>query len=315
MMPFVSVLIPIYNVEQYLPKCLDSIVNQTYQHLQVVLVDDGSTDNSLRIAQDYAMKYPFIEVYHQENAGVAAARNNLLSHIKGDYVLFVDSDDWLELDMIEFLIGKAEESRVEVVICGMVVNDTMVKSEYKQEYWGQEEAISKFLIHNELSGSLWNKLVKTSLLHNVVFHCGICYGEDALFCWQFFQNITSLLYTDRQLYHYRMNEVSISHQVWDPMKKGTGHIVWKIIVSDTEKCWPQYLTIAKARFAIEDMWALYFASLGDYKYDEHIRVRQMNIRENLKNIKDSHLLGFGKYLFALGICRWYSLGKVIRILK
>ena len=87
----VSVLIPVYNVAQYLPKCLDSIVNQTYQQLQVVVVDDGSSDKSLFIAKDYAAKYPFVEVYHQENAGVAAARNNLLSHVKGDYILFVDS--------------------------------------------------------------------------------------------------------------------------------------------------------------------------------------------------------------------------------
>ena len=144
MFPLVSILVPAYNVAQYLHKCLDSIVNQTYQQLQVVVVDDGSSDNSLSIVKDYAAKYPFVEVYHQENAGVAAARNNLLSHVKGDYVLFVDSDDWLELDMIEFLISKIEKYKVDVVTCGMVVNDTAVRKEYKQECWNQEVAIQKF---------------------------------------------------------------------------------------------------------------------------------------------------------------------------
>ena len=314
MFPLVSILVPAYNVAQYLHKCLDSIVNQTYQQLQVVVVDDGSSDNSLSIVKDYAAKYPFVEVYHQENAGVAAARNNLLSHVKGDYILFVDSDDWLELDMIEFLISKIEKYKVDVVTCGMVVNDTAVRKEYKQECCNQEVAIQKFLFHKELSGSLCNKLVKTSLLHNIVFHCGISYGEDALFCWQFFQNINSLLYTDRQLYHYRMNQTSISHQSWSPQKKGTDHGVWEAISSDTEKWWPQYLTIAKARFAIQDMWALYYASLSDYKYDKHIQLRQKNIRENLKNIRRSHLLGMKKYIFTWIISRWYQIGgRIIRI--
>ena len=187
MFPLVSILVPAYNVAQYLHKCLDSIVNQTYQQLQVVVVDDGSSDNSLSIVKDYAAKYPFVEVYHQENAGVAAARNNLLSHVKGDYILFVDSDDWLELDMIEFLISKIEKYKVDVVTCGMVVNDTAVRKEYKQECWNQEVAIQKFLFHKELSGSLCNKLVLTSLLHNIVFHCGISYGEDALYCYPKFR--------------------------------------------------------------------------------------------------------------------------------
>lgn len=196
----------------------------------------------------------------------------------------------------------------------MVVNDTAVRKEYKQECWNQEVAIQKFLFHKELSGSLWNKLVLTSLLHNVVFHCGISYGEDALFCWQFFQNINSLLYTDRQLYHYRMNQTSISHQNWSPQKKGTDHGVWEAISSDTEKWWPQYLTIAKARFAIQDMWALYYASLSDYKYDKHIQLRQKNIRENLKNIRSSHLLGMKKHIFTWIISRWYQIGgRIIRI--
>lgn len=217
----VSVLIPVYNVAQYLPKCLDSIVNQTYQQLQVVVVDDGSSDNSLSIVKDYAAKYPFVEVYHQENAGVAAARNNLLSHVKGDYILFVDSDDWLELDMIEFLISKIERYKVDVVTCGMVVNDTAVRKEYKQECWNQEVTIQNFYS-----------------IKNCQAHCGISYGEDALFCWKFFQNISSLLYTDRQLYHYRMNQASISHQSWNLDKKGTDHKAWAVIVSDTENGGP-----------------------------------------------------------------------------
>lgn len=308
----VSVLVPAYNVEKYLPQCLDSIVNQTYQHLQVVVVDDGSKDNTLSIAQEYAAKYSFVEVYHQENAGVATARNNLLSHVKGDYVLFVDSDDWIEQDMVEFLVDKVQTYNAEVVTCGIVVNNTEISSDYRQKIWNKETVIEKFLFHKELSGSLWNKLVKTSLLHNIRFHSQISYGEDALFCWLVFQQICTLVWTDRQLYHYRKNMNSISRQKWTPDKKGTGHLVWQTICDDVVKSWPQYLDIARARFALEDMWALYFASLCNYKYNEHIKIRQQNIRKNLYCIRKYKIDGFDKYLTAVVLSRWYGLGRILK---
>ena len=102
--PLVSILVPVYNVEAYLPQCLDSLVGQTYPHLQIVLIDDGSTDGSWRVMQEYASRDERIEIYHQENQGVGATRNHLLEKIKGDYVLFVDSDDWVEENHIETLL-------------------------------------------------------------------------------------------------------------------------------------------------------------------------------------------------------------------
>lgn len=145
-------------MEAFLPKCLDSILNQTYRDLQVVLIDDGSKDNTLAVAQEYAAKDTRIEVYHQENQGVATTRNNLLKKIKGDYVLFVDSDDWIEPDMVEFLVRKATDNNAEVAMCGMVVNDTPVKKEYTESLLSQEECVRAFLFHNELRGSLCNFL-------------------------------------------------------------------------------------------------------------------------------------------------------------
>lgn len=313
--PLVSILIPIYNTEEFLPKCLDSIVNQTYSNLQVVIIDDGSKDASLSIAQKYAKQYPYIEVYHQENQGVASTRNNLLNKAKGDYVLFVDSDDWCELDMVDFLINKAIANNADIVTCSMVKNDEpFVSNIFLEEIWDQEKAVLEFLRHKIFNGSLCNKLIKTSLLHNLRFHCEIFYGEDALFIWNVLQKVNQVLITDRELYHYRVNDTSLSHQNWTPFKKGSGHKVWSEIVSDTEKKWIQFLDIAKARFAIEDMWGLYYASLCDYPYDEHINERQMNIRHNLKLIKESGLLSNGKLLAAYVLAYCYCLGKIFKFL-
>lgn len=311
----VSILIPCYNVEQYLPQCLDSVVNQTYNDLQVVLVDDGSTDNTLSIAQEYAKKDTRIEVYHQENQGVAAARNTLLSKIKGDYFLFVDSDDWLELNMVEFLVGKAQESSAEMVMCGMVVNDTIPSADYTEEIWNQEKTIREFVAHVNMNGSLWNKLTNVTLLHNDRFHHGISYGEDALFCWHILQHITKLHVANKQLYHYRMNNQSLSHQKWNPEKKGTGSIVWQTISEECKHWWPKFADVAEARRAIEEMWCLYFAALTGYQYDENIRVRQQYVKKSLSLIRRSGLVSTNKLFFAWVSCHWYGFGWTLRMMR
>lgn len=301
----VSILIPCYNVESFLPKCLNSILAQTYQDLQVILIDDGSKDNTYVIAQEYAAKDHRIEAYHQENQGVATTRNNLLDKVKGDYVLFVDSDDWIEPDMVEFLLSKAAANKADVIICEMVINETPVKKEYTESLLTQEECVRAFLFHNELRGSLCNKLVATSLLHNVRFHCGISYGEDALFCWHFFQNAKTVVMTDRQLYHYRMNETSISHQSFGD-KKLTGHLTWSIITEETSKWWPQYLHIAQARWGMEDMYLLRQAGQSNYKKNESIKQLQKTVQQFIPQMRSTGLLTGKEVLNANLMCRWYG---------
>lgn len=279
----ITILIPCFNVELYLSKCLDSILQQTYQNLQIVLIDDGSKDATWKLMQKFEKKDSRIEIYHQDNQGVAATRNNLLTKVKGDYVLFVDSDDWVEPDMIEVLMNEMRQCDADVSMCGMVVNDTPVSKIYKKEILDQQEIIKRFLFHNELRGSLCNKLVKTSLLHNVKFHSGISYGEDALFCWNIFQKVKKIVMTNRQLYHYRMNDASISHQSFGE-KKFSGHQVWEIITEDTSKLYPQYLPIAQARHCVEDILLFRDAAHSQYPFNDIINLIKSTI------IRYRHLL-------------------------
>ena len=316
--PLVSILVPVYNVEAYLSQCLDSLVGQTYPHLQIVLIDDGSTDGSWRVMQEYAARDERIEIYHQENQGVGTTRNHLLEKIKGDYVLFVDSDDWVELDMVESMISLQNKHKVDLVVCSMVKNNderiTLQDSSIVQ--YSQSEIIKAFCEHTWFSGSLCNKLFAKSLLHTYKFHCGISYGEDALFCWNLLQHVDrGVVVTNAQFYHYRRNPQSLSRQKWTPEKKGSGHLVWEEIVKDVSKKWPQYLNITKARFAIEDFWGIYFAAISGYPYDEHIEKRQKNVLENWSQIYDSRLLTLDKLLVAFVLVRWYRFGKVIKWLK
>lgn len=306
--PLVSLLSPCYNVEKFLPQCLDSIINQTYSNLQIVLIDDGSKDDTWRVMQDYAGKDNRIEIYHQENQGVAATRNHLLDKVKGDYVLFVDSDDWIEPDMVEFLIGKATKHNAEVTMCGMVVNDTPVRAEYAESLLSKEECLRTFLFHKDLKGSLCNKFVKTSLLHNVRFHCGISYGEDALFCWYFLQNVHQVVMTDRQLYHYRMNDASLSHEGFGP-KKFTAYQVWTTICRDTEEKYPQLADIAKGHFCFS-MLVLYKNALhSGYPKDEIVKTLAGVVTKYRELMRQMKCASMKWYLYSWIVCLPYNLLK------
>lgn len=309
----VSILVPVYNVGKYLCRCLDSIVNQTYRDLQVVVVDDGSTDNSLAICRDYANRFKFVEVYHQENAGVAAARNTLLDKAKGEYTLFVDSDDWIEPNMIEGLIRYIIEYDLDIAICGSVSEtenrSTAVDTSYCMPHIDvREDVVKKFILHKELNGSLCNKLVLTSLLHNLRFAKDIWYGEDALIMWQVLQRVDRVGSVPTKYYHYRMNNASISHQPFGP-KKMSGHQVWSTIYADTCRDWPQYRQIARAAFAISDMWLLFYAALDGYPFDKNIGHYQRHVRKNIIDIARARHIKVNKKFFALGMALSYKLGS------
>lgn len=313
--PLVSVLVPVYNTEKYIQECLESIVGQIYRPLQVIIINDGSTDSSEHICKQFADKYPFVEYCSQTNAGVATTRNRLIEKIKGDYFLFVDSDDWIELEMINFLVNKAEENDADIVTCGLVRDINKFSQQYTEQSLTKEDFIKKFLYHKELNGSLGYKLIKTSLTKGVSFDPRISYGEDALFLWGCLQNANSLILTNKPFYHYRPNPKSLSRQKWTPKGKGTGHLVWESICRDVEKSYPQFIDIAYSRYAFEDMWALYFASLCGYKHDEQIKLRQKNIRNHTREIKKHPIEGRSKMWTAIILSRCYWTGKLIRLIK
>ena len=164
----ISVIVPVYNVEPYLRKCLDSIVNQTYRDLEILVIDDGSTDWCGKICDEYAGKDGRIRVFHTENRGLSCARNLGLDNARGEWIGFVDSDDWIETDMYEVLLKRAEETEADIVECG-VLEEHPNRTGKRQEYLvtGTEAVI--MLIHRELSNAVWNKLWKKSCFDKIRF--------------------------------------------------------------------------------------------------------------------------------------------------
>lgn len=306
----VSILIPAYNVAAFLPKCLDTVLGQTYADLQVVIVDDGSKDDTSAVANAYAAKDARIEVYHQENQGVAATRNHLLDCVKGDYVLFVDADDWIELDMVEYLVNLAQSHSADFVMCGRVINDTEPSHKEPRVFeLDQEHAIVDFLHHDYFVGALWNKLFKRDVTEGVRFNKDIWYGEDALFTWDVLQNTQKVVVSDKQLYHQYMNEESISHQPFG-FKKLTGHQTWTILSENVKKRWPQYTDIVMATFAMSDMYLLQAAAQSSYPKNENIRMLQRSIRNKHKYLKGLRKSDKKRWIYATMIMYWYGYGKV-----
>lgn len=208
--PLISVIIAIYNPGKYLKACLDSIVNQTYENLEIILVDDGSTDNSLAVCKEYAEKDSRIIVHHKENSGVSATRNQGIRLAHGDYFSFIDSDDILETDAYEYLINCIKKHNVDAVNYEHYITykDREITHKLPEECYGlfdRKQSIA-LLVNNVMFA--WNKLFSKDIIKNVWFDEEIYRGEDSLFAIQAFDKATNVWFDSRPLYHYLQSENS-----------------------------------------------------------------------------------------------------------
>lgn len=197
----VSVIIPVYNVENYLRKCLNSLVNQTLKDIEIIVVNDGTTDNSQEIIDEYVKKYPkkVVSVI-QENGGQGTARNTGLLHAKGEYIGYVDSDDYVEENMYEELYKKAKEEDSDIVICG----NNVVKENY--DFLSKEEVDKEFLLGKM---AVWNKIYKKNIIvdNKIQFRSKVWY-EDLDFTMKVYFSSKKISYVDKPLYNYLLREGS-----------------------------------------------------------------------------------------------------------
>lgn len=203
--PLISVIVPVYKVEHYLSDCLDSILAQSYTNLEVLLVDDGSPDDSGTICDAYAQKDSRVRVIHQENAGVSAARNAAMDIATGDYYAFVDSDDTIDKEMFSILYENLLATGADVSGCERVriVNGTPepVGKEYFLTMTAQE-AVSNMLLGRHFTGSLCNKLFSRKTIGHLRLARDVYHAEDLLLSTEAILNGTKMCYTSKPLYHY-----------------------------------------------------------------------------------------------------------------
>ena len=215
-MKLLSIIVPVYNVKSYLKKCVESIINQTYKDIQIILVDDGSTDGSQFICNELAKKDSRITIVHKENGGTALARNKGLEKAKGEYITFVDSDDWLEPDMYQKLISYIEKENADLAVCS-----------FYECYENKRIAVGNsgtvrilctekiFSYKNQLRFLVWNKVFKKELLADIHFIPGQGY-EDFHVSKQAFLNAKRLVYLDMPLYNYRVSRPGNTNSSFKP---------------------------------------------------------------------------------------------------
>lgn len=224
-MPIISIIVPVYNAEAYLSYCLESLINQTFQNIEIVCVNDGSKDGSLSILKDYQIKDKRIRIIDQPNGGVSQARNEALRIVSGEYVMFVDADDWLEADTCENAIQALKTNDVDVVMWSYVSEMAGVQS-FKSIFAGDrvfDEIETKKMIHRRFVGILGNELARPELADSLCPVWGKLYRtdvivknqirfidlseigtyEDGMFNLEVFNHVNRTMYLDKCYYHHR----------------------------------------------------------------------------------------------------------------
>ena len=201
----VSVIVPVYNAEQFIDRCIGSLLSQTLHNIEIILVDDGSKDSSKAICEQYASNDDRIKVVSQPNRGVAMARQTGRNLASGTYSIHADPDDWLEPTMLEELYSKAVEEDADMVICDFIVDYADRKRVASQRIRKTNpEYCLKRMMCGRMHGSLCNKLIRTELYdrYNINFFEGINYCEDYLTCVQLFIRDIKIAYIPKAFYHY-----------------------------------------------------------------------------------------------------------------
>ena len=202
----ISIIVPVYNIGDHISKCLDSLTNQTYENIEIIIIDNNSSDNSIEVCQEYAKKDERIKIYHQPIQGVSHARNLGLQKATGDLIGFVDGDDFTDVNMYKLMTEQLFKLNTDVVVCNAYVLKGDLK--YIRISFNQSK-INKVLTDRDIfdyifssSGVLWNTLMKKEVVKDLVFRADVAYGEDQLFLLECLNKANSASILDIPLYYY-----------------------------------------------------------------------------------------------------------------
>lgn len=269
----VSVIVPVYNTEKYLVECLDSIIHQTYKNLEIILVDDGSTDDSGRICDEYSHKDCRIKVIHKENGGQASARNVAIKSAQGEYILYVDSDDYIDDTHIQNLMSTVIDYNADFVQCEMVKfwnNSAKTKNGKNSQMTCQKqiytvtEALSEFGYQRRFMPSPWCKLIKKDLISGIEFPVGMGY-EDMAVVYKIIARAHLLVYISERSYHYRQHKSSTMHTEFSDRKVDRIRIAEQFLdyIKDN---YPEIIVSAYTRYSLAQLQLLMELPFGrEYK--------------------------------------------------
>jgi len=292
----ISIIIPVYNVESFLRKCIDSILKQTYVNFECILIDDGSTDNCPVICDEYATKDPRVIVIHQKNSGVSSARNAGLSIARGEWIGFVDSDDWCDSDMFDFLLENGKKHEADISMCGyrMVseAGDKIVSTSEKHPFliMNSRKSTKQLLLNRFIKGYSWNKLFRRRLFfcENEMLHYDetIKYSEDDLMCFYLFKRADKIVYFPQPYYNYRKRNDSAS-VIYE--NKGLTDVsitrfnaYEKMLQTETDNS-IRYRILALKGISAANA-CLRYINYNSFNYDDNFLFLKNIVRKNLKYI-------------------------------
>lgn len=314
----VSVIIPVYNVEKYLKKCLDSVVNQTYKNIEIIIVNDGSTDNSFQICKDYEKKYHNIKVINQNNQGLSAARNKGIDESIGEYIAFIDSDDYYDLDTIEKFYTTAIEKNADLVCCGTYCENENGKYYLKhclseEKEYDNYEALGTMLLSKGIDPSACNKFYKKKLFNEIKFPVGEYY-EDLSIMYKIIFKSKKIIHIGMPKYHYIIRSGSITHRKFELRHLNVLN-VWNNICEFCKKKSSSLYEMALARYYLSlvniDMQ---MKNGKEYKiYNKEYKEIKGKINKNIKNIRTNKYMSLSKKIMCY--MAYFNLEKMIIFVK
>ena len=275
--PLISVIVPVYNVAEYLPECVDSIINQTYKNLEIILVDDGSTDACPDICDEYAKRDSRIRVIHKKNGGLSDARNVGLDICTGEWIGFVDSDDYIAHDMYEKLYASAVEVQADVSVCQSIKdkNGTLLYSNYQRGteiLYSKEDMINRMFCGGVQTIAVYLKLYRKNVFLDLRFPVGKT-NEDAFIILSIIDNTDKMVIIPDALYYYRLRIGSITNVRY-----------WNSNIWDTILAYQYNMSVIRNRYQSKTDEGI--CRLGwAYRFSINLAVQTMDFKEHIDDIK------------------------------
>ena len=285
-MDLISIVIPIYNVEKYIEKCIKSVLNLTYKNIEIILVNDGSTDTSGKICESYSEKIDFVHVIHQENKGVSVARKVGLKESRGRYIIFIDSDDWIEKDYVEELYNAIIDTQADMVACGYYedydgFSKTIGDSNGNMKTYSNIDAIKAVNERKDIYSFMWNKIFCREALNELNDSIPIIIGEDYTIVVKCIYKMKKITTISTPLYHYIQRNSGVCNRGFDKKMFDVVENYKNVYIFFRDNGESKLLDSFKCYSLLEEMYYVICMSKNN-KYDKRfIRIVTEDTREYL----------------------------------